>query len=338
MGKGKNLSPTKRAQILAYSRSGRSQRDIAALLGVSKTSVQQALAKFDSSGSFKDARRSGRPRKTTIQDDRIVRRLVKAFPKISAHAICSELKNAGVNVHRSTVSRRLKGMNLSAYKPAKKPRLTEEMKRRRLAFANRYKHWTVSDWRKVMWSDECSFLQFGQYASHVRRPRGQRYVEKYTIATVKHPPTIMVWGCMSSFGRGCLTVLNRNERIDSKRYIELMENKLKLFMTIHQCEIFMQDSAPCHVSKASLAWFQKQKIRLLEWPGNSPDLNPIENVWRCMKGKVSSRCPKSLPELQYAIRQVWTLDITRELCRNCIDSMPRRLKSVIENRGGPTKY
>ena len=189
-----------------------------------------------------------------------------------------------------------------------------------------------------MWSDESTFAQLGQTALFVRRPKGQRFREKYTNPTVKHPDSLMVWGCISSQGRGGMTILKKNERVNSKRYIELLESKLKVFMNIHGCKIFMQDSAPCHVSKESRDWFQRNKIELLEWPGNSPDLNPIENVWRIMKVKVSARCPGSLLDLQFALKHVWALDITQELCKNCVNSMPRRLQAVIDNKGGHTKY
>jgi len=148
----------------------------------------------------------------------------------------------------------------------------------------------------------------------------------------------MAWGCISSFGRGCLTILPKNETVNSEKYIKVLQQKLKIFMNVHGCTYFMQDSAPCHVSKKTRNWLRSQKVRTIDWPGNSPDLNPIENIWRCMKHKVAFRYPSNLADLQHAIRQVWAFEITDELCRKCTESMPRRLQAVIANKGGITKY
>lgn len=338
MGKSKTLSPTKRAQIVAFKNIGMSQRCIAAELGVSKTAVQLALAKFSHTGTYRDSPRSGRPQKTNTREDRILRRFVSVNPKASLSVIKAEIEMYGIRLGKSTISRKLIKMNLGAYRSAKKPLLTPKMRSKRLAFARKYANWTADDWGKVMWSDESTFTQFGSFTSFVRRPKGFRFVQRYTTATIKHPESIMAWGCISTYGRGGLTILKKNERMNSRRYIQLLDGKLQVFMNIHSCTYFMQDSAPCHVSKESRDWFAGQGVRLMEWPGNSPDLNPIENVWRIMKGKVSLRRPRTLLELQHAIRQVWTLEVTRELCEKCITSMPRRILEVIKNNGGCTKY
>ena len=81
----------------------------------------------------------------------------------------------------------------------------------------------------------------------------------------------------------------------------------------------------------------RNRIAVLDWPGNSPDLNPIENVWNVLKSKVSLRNPASIQELKTAIMNVWCNEITPELCRRCIASMPRRIKAVLDAHGGSTK-
>jgi len=298
MGKSPSLLPTKRAQIVAFRKTGMSQVAICKQLNVSRCAVQNALRKFDDGGGFSDAARSGRPKKTTVNDDRIIRRTVIINPRATTADAQRELLTAGVNVHRSTISRRLKTMDLRAFKPAKKPLLTVAMRRKRLEFAKAYRNWTADDWGRVLWSDESSITQFGHISPFVRRPLGSRYVSKYTQATVKHPPSIMIWGCITAKGREALEILAKNVRVDSKLYIDILQRKLENFMVILDCDLFMQDSAPCHVSKASMAWLRTHNIKTLDWPGNSPDLNPIENVWRKVKDLVGKRITTSIPELE----------------------------------------
>ena len=90
-----------------------------------------------------------------------------------------------------------------------------------------------------------------------------------------------------------------NEKVNGEKYTEVMDSKLPTMTSIHHTAIFQQDEAPCHTAKVILKWFKENIIDLLEWPGNSPDLNPIENLWKLMKRKVASRRPKNLQDLQY---------------------------------------
>ena len=100
----------------------------------------------------------------------------------------------------------------------------------------------------------------------------------------------------------------------------------------------MQDGAPCHRSKVLKNFLDSNNIDLLEWPGNSPNLNPIENLWSNMKIKVSEKQPLSGAELVKAIKEVWVKEISKEYCQSLMKSMPRRIKAMIKNRGGHTNH
>ena len=102
--------------------------------------------------------------------------------------IRAELLRRECKVHHMTVSRRLsREFKLKSYKPAKKPRLTPAMKAKRLAFALKHRHWTTAQWGRVLFSDEYTIQQFVVHKRRVRRPQGNRYDNKYTISTMKHP-------------------------------------------------------------------------------------------------------------------------------------------------------
>ena len=103
----------------------------------------------------------------------------------------------------------------------------------------------------------------------------------------------MVWVAMSSMGTAGLCFLPPGTTINGEKYVNLLKSKLEIHMTIHNCQILCMMAL--HVIEASDEEILKaKKIRTLEWPGNSPDLNPIKNLWCVMKNKVSEKHPTSL--------------------------------------------
>jgi transposase len=111
--------------------------------------------------------------------------------------------------------------------------------------------------------------------------------------------------------------LEKNERMHGDRYIEILQSKLPLVMELHGCVTFMQDGTPCHTAKNTMTWFRSSHISVLEWPGNSPDINPIENMWEIMKHKVSAKNPSSLDELKRAIKEVWCWKLAISCVTSC---------------------
>ena len=82
----------------------------------------------------------------------------------------------------------------------------------------------------------------------------------------------------------------------------------------------------------------QKSIQMFEWPENSPDLNPIENLWSVMKNKASEKHSTNLGTLQSAIKEVWVKEISSDYCCKLIESMSHRVQEVIKNKGGHTKY
>ena len=73
-------------------------------------------------------------------------------------------------------------------------------------------------------------------------------------------------------------------------------------------------------------WFQTKNARVLKWPGNSPDLNPIKNSWTLIKKKVSTSNPTTMDELKRIIKEIWGKDIDQNVCKNLTDFMPSRIQ------------
>ena len=171
---------------------------------------------------------------------------------------------------------------------------------------------------------------------------GQPILDREVEGTVKFGgKNIMVWGCMgwNGVGRMCEVV----GRMNAEQFVDILEGNL--LPSIEESgipdgqAIFQQDNDPKHTSKLASKWFQDNDIELLDWPAQSPDLNPIEHLWGHLKHQLNTwdTPPKGVWELWERAAEVWK-GIEPEVCQRLIESMPRRLEAVIKAKGGHTKY
>ena len=104
---------------------------------------------------------------------------------------------------------------------------------------------------------------------------------------------------------------------------------------------FQQDNDPKHTSKLAKKWFKNQEFKVLLWPAQSPDLNPIKHLWNYLKRRLNEYeiPPKSLHELWDRVEKEWEA-IPKDVVQNLIasmPSMPRRCAAVVKAKGGHTK-
>jgi len=152
---------------------------------------------------------------------------------------------------------------------------------------------------------------------------------------------LLLWlGGISAQGPGRLYIVNGIMRQD--QYIEMLRARLLPQMAEwfpNGEGVSMQDEAPCHTAKRVIQFLRQEKISLLSWPGNSPDMNPIENFWHLLKRKVNAMKPTTKRSLIECILQIWHHD--QDICDMCprlIQRMPKRVAQVISSKGGYTKY
>jgi hypothetical protein len=151
----------------------------------------------------------------------------------------------------------------------------------------------------------------------------------------------MVWGAISGLGPGPLYFVKGT--MNQYQYLNVLQNTFLPFLSENRIPVssytFMQDGAPCHTAKSVKKFLQTSNIQLLPWPASSPDLNPIENVWSLLKLRVYALKNPTVSALIENIKKVWfdNPEITKCIAQ-CIDSMPRRIESVIRAKGGTTKY
>ena len=141
---------------------------------------------------------------------------------------------------------------------------------------------------------------------------------------------------------GKLIVLPKNETVNKETYLELLNDHLD--ECFNMCRItystgtFMQDGASCHTAKIIKEWFEFVNIDYIQdWPGNSPDLNPIENLWAIMKMRLKERDTSSVPKLEAAVRDIWN-NLEKSTLENLALSVTDRFTEVVERKGRPTKY
>ena len=190
----------------------------------------------------------------------------------------------------------------------------------------------------ILWSDETKVNLFGSDGvQNVWRRAGEEYADKNVVPTVKHGGgSLMVWGCMSSQGVGDLHFIEGI--MNAQMYCNILAKKMiPSLKVLGRGAVFQHDNDPKHSAKATSAFLKKKRVKVLDWPSMSPDLNPIEHVWNHLKRHVEQRQPSNLHELKDVVITEWE-NIQPTSCSSLVHSMPRRLAAVIQNRGSHTKY
>lgn len=327
MSRGKRLSEREKGKIDILKSQNLSNREIAKKIRRSPTVVDNYVKLKDEYG-LKGLR--GRKSKITgVLKKRIIH--LASNELMSAPKIKQEL---ALPQAARTIQRVLKKCPTLLYKKYKRrPHLTAAHKSARFSFASNSINDRV-DWSKIVWSDEKKFNLDG--------PDGIRYYwhdlrkePKYLSKRAFGGGSLMIWG---AFVNDTIFNLHIMEgAYNAERYTDMLKESLVPFM--QQDWIFMQDGASIHRAKHTKEWLKNKNIPILEWPPNSPDLNPIENLWGILTRAVfaNGRQFESKDELKAEILKQWDL-ITAETLTNLTKSMPRRIIDVISQNGSNTEY
>ena len=158
------------------------------------------------------------------------------------------------------------------------------------------------------------------------------------LKIIYHLLQVHVWGAISRRGPAPLAIFEGT--MDSQFYQDLLKNHLLPFIadSFPDGHRFQQDNDPKHVSKATIAWLKENNVNYWPTPPESPDCNPIENLWHQMKEHLRKNVkPSTKEELVNGIREFWRT-VTPEMCNRYIDHLKKVLPAVVEKEGQATGY
>lgn len=332
---------SKRHWVVALRRAGITTTKCTEIAGVSLGFVHKWEKRYRDTGNVERKVGSGRP--GTIP---LVKRFIrKELRKTNSPGDTVRRLNSrhGIQIHRTTIWRIAKGMRMKPKPRKKQPLLSQRNRRDRLEFARKYVNKPNVFWRKWLFTDEKKYYRMSlkktQWCLEHETPKPQ--------LTTAVPPQTYVWAGISYRGRTPLHHIKA--KLTAASYQQILKRVMlpaipDCFPTQHQRRTwtFQQDSTGRGVHGA--LWLREWIMDnenipnyCFPWPGNSPDLNPIENVWRLCNIAIQKRKPRTAQGYWRLLKQEW-MKVPQQTIKKLIDSMPRRLQAVIDANGGNTKY
>ena len=186
----------------------------------------------------------------------------------------------------------------------------------------------------VIFTDECT-VQLEQHSRLCFRKRLQPRLLKQRA---KHPVKVHIWGGISA--RGATNIIMFTGIMDAERLSTVLEAGLLPFLRSHYPtgHRLQQDNDPKHASRLIEDFFEQHGINWWPTPPESPDLNPIENIWGSLKQYLRNvHKPCNLGQLRDGIQRFWETLIP-EICARYISHLNKVIPKVIENNGGPSGY
>ncbi|CAF3374009.1 unnamed protein product [Rotaria socialis] len=302
---------THRSVILHYYNLGhRCAAEIARQTKIPVLTVRYNLVKIKKEGGVEHRRGNGRPRKITLEDNRAI-------------------ANRNLTVSRWTVQRQLHRLGYENVLPRGTPMLTNEQKERRVQWALAHKD---DDWNRTVFSDETSYQLF---RNTIHRWSKHAQEEKKRIP--KNRQKIMVWGAFTN--KGQISCYSFRTTMDGPLYVEILRKHLlngarKQFGSRWR---YQQDNDPKHTSKIAKQFLEKEVPEMIDWPSNSPDINPIENMWSILKRRVEKQNPSNIDELDQFLHEEWQ-KVETNIINNLVNSMKSRCLAIIDSKGERINY
>lgn len=332
MGKKRDLSEEEKKAIVQHLHAGKNSLEIAKLLQRDHRTVQRFCNEGKSS---RKARQQPKFAKFSSRDLRKIKVEVARKPFSTSKQI---FKEAGfANTSKTTRCKILKTIAKVRKVPVR-PLLTKKHKEQRVSWAQKY---MKQNFAQVIFTDECRATLDG--------PDG--WAKGWVIA--KDDKTtrlrrqqggggVMFWAAIVNDSIIGPVRVQDGLKMTAKTYCDLLKESLIPWYNSQSEKnradlLFQQDNAPVHVAKYTKDWLSRQGFdtnKVMTWPPNSPDINPIENLWSIIKRKVyqNGRQYACKNELWEAIKQA-CMDVEPSAIKKLTESVDRRLFEIISGKG-----
>ena len=321
----------KRLTILHFWNNGeRSPTKISRITKIPLGTVKYNISKIKQQGTTEDRSRSGRSRKLTVKDNKALGQWIRRNNETTTKELVEKLlQNGNVDVSRWTIQRQLKRLGYKSSLPYKTPMLTQQQKDARVQWAIKHQN---DDWSRTIFTNETCYQLFRKT---IRRWSKNPKAEVKRIP--KNRQKILVWGGFSI--KGLVGYHSFTNIMDGTYYIQILQDHLirnarKQFGRRWR---LLQDNDPKHKSRIVKKFLDEEVPEVIDWPSNSPDANPIENLWSVIKRRVEKRGPSNLNELNKFLYDEWN-KVDMLIINNLIKSMKSRCLALIESKGERIDY